>query len=406
MAYYLEGEKMNHYPPVLILDLSATGIAVARILGNHGVDVYGADLGKISIGRFSKYVKKPAFGYKIEIDSHFLDMLTYFAKNFNNKPVLLPCSDIFIEFVSKYYGILKDFFSIQESLAPSISTKFLDKREFYKMCEEYNIPYPKTIRLSGYETVSEIVKKLKFPMILKPYLIHKWKKYLKGKKVILIQYVDELEYILKKEKKLLQDSLLQEVIPSSEKNIYIFKGYFGKDGELRASFTGRKIRQYPPNFGSFSLAESIENEEVKQMSINFLRKARFKGLCGTEFKYDQRDGSYKIIEINIRPQLWEDLTRLAEAEVLWAAYCDLAGVNLASQNKQKNNIKFAYLLRDLYSALCQIKNGDLRFIEWLKSYSNLKGDALIDLKDLKLLIGIPIYIISQFYLYKIKPFLS
>lgn len=397
---------MNHYPPVLILDLSATGIAVARILGNHGVDVYGADLGKISIGRFSKYVKKPAFGYKIEIDSHFLDMLTYFAKNFNNKPVLLPCSDIFIEFVSKYYGILKDFFSIQESLAPSISTKFLDKREFYKMCEEYNIPYPKTIRLSGYETVSEIVKKLKFPMILKPYLIHKWKKYLKGKKVILIQYVDELEYILKKEKKLLQDSLLQEVIPSSEKNIYIFKGYFGKDGELRASFTGRKIRQYPPNFGSFSLAESIENEEVKQMSINFLRKARFKGLCGTEFKYDQRDGSYKIIEINIRPQLWEDLTRLAEAEVLWAAYCDLAGVNLASQNKQKNNIKFAYLLRDLYSALCQIKNGDLRFIEWLKSYSNLKGDALIDLKDLKLLIGIPIYIISQFYLYKIKPFLS
>ena len=397
---------MNHYPPVLILDLSATGIAVARILGNHGVDVYGADLGKISIGRFSKYVKKPAFGYKIEIDSHFLDMLTYFAKNFNNKPVLLPCSDIFIEFVSKYYGILKDFFSIQESLAPSISTKFLDKREFYKMCEEYNIPYPKTIRLSGYETVSEIVKKLKFPMILKPYLIHKWKKYLKGKKVIFIQYVDELEYILKKEKKLLQDSLLQEVIPSSEKNIYIFKGYFGKDGELRASFTGRKIRQYPPNFGSFSLAESIENEEVKQMSINFLRKARFKGLCGTEFKYDQRDGSYKIIEINIRPQLWEDLTRLAEAEVLWAAYCDLAGVNLASQNKQKNNIKFAYLLRDLYSALCQIKNGDLRFIEWLKSYSNLKGDALIDLKDLKLLIGIPIYIISQFYLYKIKPFLS
>lgn len=397
---------MNHYPPVLILDLSATGIAVARILGNHGVDVYGADLSKISIGRFSKYVKKPAFGYKIEIDSHFLDMLTYFAKSFNNKPVLLPCSDVFIEFVSKYYGILKDFFAIQESLAPTISSRFLDKREFYKMCEEYNIPYPKTIRLSGYEMASEIVKKLKFPMILKPYLIHKWKKYLKGKKVIFIQNADELEHILKKEKNLLKDSLLQEIIPGSEENIYIFKGYFGKDGELRAFFTGRKIRQYPPNFGSFSLAESIENEEVKQMSINFLRRAKFKGLCGTEFKYDQRDSYYKIIEINIRPQLWEDLTRLAEAEVLWVAYCDLAGINFTSQNKQKNNVKFAYLLRDLYSALYQIKNGELRFIEWLKSYSNLKGDALIDFKDWKLLIGIPIYVISQLYLYKIKPFLS
>ena len=37
-------------PPALVLDLSATGVAVARMLASHGVDVYGAEARVDSIG--------------------------------------------------------------------------------------------------------------------------------------------------------------------------------------------------------------------------------------------------------------------------------------------------------------------------------------------------------------------
>jgi len=394
---------MKSYPPALILDLSATGLAVARILSKHGVDAYGADIYNLSIGRFSKYVKRPSFGYKVSLDSRFLDQLIKFAKKFDTKPVLFPSSDVFIEFVSKHYEILKKYYHLQESLAPNISNKFLNKMEFYKLCEKYNMVYPKTLILTGKESPAQVIEKLRFPIILKPHLIHKWRKHLKGKKVIYIKNLSELENVFKVEKDLLVNSVLQEVIPGPEENIFIFKGYFDRKGNLKAHFVGRKIRQYPPYFGSFSLAESVENEEVKKLSVDFLQRLKFKGLCGTEFKYDYRDRDYKIIEINIRPQLWEDLTRLAGAEVLWVAYCDLAGLESPQCNKQINYVKLSYLIRDIYSAFIQIKDGELKFKKWIQSYSNLRGDAIFEMKDWKLLIGFPLYVMSQFYFFKIRP---
>lgn len=391
------------YPPVLVLDLSATGLAVARILSKHGVHVYGADIHSLSIGKFSKYVKKPSFGYKVHLGLEFLDQMIEFAKNFDTKPVLFPSSDVFIEFVSEHYSEIKKYFSLQESLSSETSKKFLNKKEFYKLCEENGVKYPKTMTLKGTENLDEIIGKMRFPLILKPHFIHKWKDYLKGRKVIYIKNEIDLDHVLNIEKDLLKDSVLQEVILGPETNIYIFKGYFDKNSNLKSYFVGKKIRQYPPYFGSFSIAESIENEEIKNLSVEFLEKVKFKGLCGTEFKYDQRDNDYKIIEINIRPQLWEDLTRLARREVLWSAYCDLAGFEVPSESEQRKGVKLVYLIRDIYSSIILLKNRDHNILEWIKSYKNVKGGALFDLKDWKLIFGIPLYFLSQLYEFKIKP---
>ena len=398
--------QMNNYPPALILDLSATGLAVARILSKHNVKVYGCDVHTLSIGRFSKYVKKPFFGYKIELNDQFLNQLIEFSNNFNEKPVLFPSSDIFIEFVSAHYEILRKSYRMQASLNPEICKNFLNKMNFYKLCDQFGVNYPQTVILHGNESIDEIVNKLRFPIILKPHLIHKWKDYLKGKKVVYIKNPKDLETIFNLKKNFLSECVLQEVIPGPETNIYIFKGYFNKHNELLAYFVGRKIRQFPPYFGSFSLAESIENEEVKKLSEDFLKKLKFEGLCGTEFKYDEREGNYKIIEINIRPQLWEDLTRLAKREVCWVAYCDLAELSPGFLPKQLNGVRLVYILRDLYSGFVLFKNRNHNILQWLKSYFKVRGDALFDWRDLKLLLGIPLYFLAQFYLYKIKPFIK
>lgn len=395
---------MNNFPPALVLDLSATGLAVARILSKHGVKVYGCDIHAFAIGRFSKYVKRPFFGYKVELNELFLDQLIKFSQNFNEKPVLFPSSDIFLEFVSANYEVLKKYYHMQPSLEPEICKKFLNKMEFYKLCETMSVNYPKTIILKGDENIDEIVNKLRFPMILKPHLIHRWKDYLKGKKVVYIKNIEDLKFVFKVEKNLLNASVLQEVIPGPETYIYIFKGYFNKNSELICYFVGRKIRQFPPYFGSFSLAESRENEEIKKLSEDFLRGIKFKGLCGTEFKYDPRDNDYKILEINIRPQLWEALTALAKREVVWFAYCDLAGLRIPPLPEQVNGVKLVYLLRDLYSGAVLLKNREHNIFQWLKSYLKVRGEALFEWGDWELLWGIPFYYFYQFYLFKIKSY--
>lgn len=394
---------MKEYSPALILDLSATGISVARILASHHVEVFGADTWSQSIGRYSKHVKRPSFGYQID-GNGFMEKLIDFSEKCSKKPVLIPCSDTFIELVSNNFDTLSKHFLMQSSLSPDVSRHFLNKRMFYKMCDSYGVAYPKTIFISGEEKADEIITEMRFPLILKPDLIHKWKRYLSGNKVMVIEDERKLKQVFKAHKLILSNSTIQEVIPGREDQIFIFKGYYDDSCNLRAYFTGRKIRQYPPNFGSGSLAESIRNDDVLKLSKEFLEKFEFKGLCGTEYKYDSRDGCYKMIEINIRPQLWEDLTRIAGCEIVWTMYCDLTGLDVQEMTPQKNGIKWCYLERDLPSSLWFLWRGELSIKKWLASYKNVKSDAIIDFSDWKLICAIPAHALGQFYRYKIKSY--
>lgn len=389
---------MNDLPVALVLSLSASGVAVARSLAAHKVSVYGADH-QFAAGLFSRYIKKPNFGYQVALDNNFLENLIIFAEAKKLKPVLLPSDDRFMEFVSHHYDILKEHFILQESLKPDVCQLFLDKKIFYELCGQHNIKYPKTAFITGQESVGDIIHKIRFPMILKPHIIHKWKRKLRGQKVIMIRNKEELEIVLNQWRDNLEHMVIQEVIEGKESDIWIFKGYFNQHGEIIDFFTGRKLRQYPPGFGSASLAESASNDKIAEISIDFLTQLKFQGLCGTELKYDHRDNEYKIIEINIRPQLWDDLMRVAGKEILWVAYCDMTGNEITVRSNQMNGIKWGYLTRDILSALWHMEKNNLLFSEWIKSYRKLHSEALFDIKDLKMFLGIPLYTFYQFYRY-------
>ena len=137
-------KKKDDFPPVLVLDLSATGLAVGRILDQYGIDVYGADFNNYTIGQYSKYIKKLHRSGVLKKNS-FISSLVNFSKMFKLKPVLFPCSDRFIELVSENFNVLKQYYILQDSLSPSIAPIYLNKREFYKLCEKFDVNLPKTI---------------------------------------------------------------------------------------------------------------------------------------------------------------------------------------------------------------------------------------------------------------------
>jgi D-aspartate ligase len=406
----MTAEDMTHngsdMPVALVLGLDATGLAVGRILAVRGVAVYGVEFREDTIANYSRYIKRPNFGSKVDLSGAFLEQLVGFAKSYDKKPVLIPADDVFIEFVSDHFEILEKSFSIQVSQSPAVCPYFLNKKKFYLLCEEYGVACPVTLFLGGGEKVEDIVDTLKFPLILKPNLIHKWKEYLGGRKVVVINTPAELRNIFMRHSSIIADSMLQEIIPGGEDNLYLFKGYSGRDGKVKATFTGRKIRQYPPNFGTGSLAESVCNKTVEMISVKFLEAMKFQGLCGSEFKYDERDGLYKMIEINIRPQTWEDLTRIADRDILWTAYCDLAGLEVPEPVSQKEGVKWVYLTRDVFSAFWHMRHENMKVGDWVRSYKGIKTDALIDFKDMRLLARLPGYTFSQINKYRIKPFLQ
>ena len=59
------------------------------------------------------------------------------------------------------------------------------------------------------------------------------------------------------------------------------------------------------NFGFTStLVETVERPEVEAAAARFLASLDFSGLVEIEFKYDARDSSYKILDVNARAWTW------------------------------------------------------------------------------------------------------
>jgi predicted ATP-grasp superfamily ATP-dependent carboligase len=155
--------------------------------------------------------------------------------------------------------------------------------------------------------------------------------------------------------------LVQEIIPGAESEITLFGGYMDTAGEPRQAFTGRKLRQYPPGFGSASLVTGEQCAETLALTVDFLRRIGFRGICGAEYKRDPRDGRLKIIEINPRPTLWFQATHDAGKRITEAAVRDLAGGQARADARQDESVRWRYGLKDLASARFYRRDGG-RFV--------------------------------------------
>lgn len=116
--------------------------------------------------------------------------------------------------------------------------------------------------------------------------------------------------------------VIQEHIEGPVNQLYTFAAYSGEGGEVRASFTGRKLHQWPKDFGTARLAESVYAPDVEEMGTALLKHWGYRGISLTEFKRDQ-NGQLRLIEVNVRPGGWpERLAQVCGANLVLAAYED------------------------------------------------------------------------------------
>jgi D-aspartate ligase len=122
--------------------------------------------------------------------------------------------------------------------------------------------------------------------------------------------------------------LLQEFVPGPPTSHVFLDGYVDRSGVMRACLARRRLRMHPRALGNSTLSVTIALDEVSE-ALDSLRRLfeglGYVGLFDAEFKLDERDGLFKILEVNARP--WWQLA-LAEAsglEVCVMAYCDALG---------------------------------------------------------------------------------
>ncbi|MCO5054639.1 MAG: hypothetical protein M9902_03320 [Thermomonas sp.] len=279
------------------------------------------------------------------------------AAKAGHRPLLVPTNDVFIEFILQRANRLAEKFVFPDGYR-GLAARLLDKMSFNALCLEHGVATPGVWQAPDRDALAALAPSLPFPCILKPALIHRAREFLRGRKVLLVRNRAEYEACLATMPDGLGKWFVQEIIPGPESNITLFAGYIDKCGTAQQTFTARKLRQYPPGFGSASLVTSERCEETEATTLRFLDRIGFHGICGAEYKRDPRDGQLKIIEINPRPTLWFQIAHDAGRRVVEAAAHDLGQGEAPVERPQEPSVCWRYSIKDLAAARFYRRKGD------------------------------------------------
>ena len=368
--------------PVVVLNCDLGAIAIMRTLGYLGVDVYGVSNNERSYAFRSRYCRRKLIVPYGEGDfAALLESLESLARELPSKPILIATSDETAIAVAENYERLSSSYLIAQN-GGSIVATLADKMTMFGLAREHGLPAPHTILPTTMQEAEDYARSVSYPVVLKGAMGNRLYQQT-GKKMVFVNSAAELmeQYAA------LQDPerpnlMIQEVIPGSDDQVYIFNGYFNRDSDCLVGYTGRKIRQFPIHVGCASLGECCWVPEVADITIAFMKKIGYRGILDIGYRLDPRDGGYKVLDINPRVgQAFRIFVSEDNLDVVRALYLDMTNQPIPTDSPRREGRRWVIEDYDLTSMIDYFQEGSLGFGEWIRSFKNLEEGAWFALKD-------------------------
>lgn len=371
-------ERVNsaEMPAALVFNCHITGLAVARSLGKRGVPVIGLDRDENGYGLHSKLTAVAGrCPYPLDDERAFIDLLLEIGAELKRKAVLFPCLDEWVFAVARHRPELEKYFLIPLSDLETVE-RILDKNLLYRKCDALRIPIPRTWYV-GEQTPDQIAAEIEFPCIVKPALQREFTNEF-GEKVFRVETRDAFLEMCGRASH--HPLLAQEIIGAGVDGFYSLCSYIGRDGEAKGAFVGRKLEQYPPDFGTACLVDSRYIGEIVERGVDVLREFGYYGTSEVEFLRDERDGEFKLLDINTRVWKWIGLPIAAGVDLPWLAYADAVYGRVKTAGRQREGLRWVYL-KD-YVALRRATSGidetTLSEKDWLELVAGEDGGGIVD----------------------------
>lgn len=248
----------------------------------------------------------------------------------------------------------------------------LDKEQFSTICEAAGVRAPRTLRpgegLGALEAMRE-------PLLVKPRRKTSWKDIQrdlfegKGKARVFptrsallshpafARFRDEL--------------IIQEHIGGGVGDLVSFHAFADEEGQLLASFCGRKVRTYPAFAGESSLIELTTDAEVDAAGRDIAARLGLKGPFKIDLIRDAESGELYTLEINARYTLWHYLGAVSGVNLPVVAYDLLVhGQRPQLEPRPAPRYRWLNLYRDWMAFREQREDGSLRLRDWLRSVTS------------------------------------
>ncbi len=300
--------KVNIIPVLIGADMNCYSVARAfHELDNKHIS-YAFGRWQMGETMYSDIIK---FKQVEDIDNKdtLIKVITDFANSKkDSKLIVIGCTD---DYASLLIEVKDDL--PQNCIAPYIDVllrdKLVNKDDFYKMCDEYGLLYPKTVNITQKTDAQELTEEklgFKYPVIIKPSSsIRYWKFPFDGMKKVYVSYsAQESEKILRNIFNSGYDDimLVQDMIPGDDSYMRVLTAYCDKNHNVRMMCMGHVgLEEHTPKaIGNHAAIITEYNEQVMTSIKEFLQKIKYTGYANFDIKYDTRDGTYRIFEINLR----------------------------------------------------------------------------------------------------------
>jgi predicted ATP-grasp superfamily ATP-dependent carboligase len=362
--------------PVLVLQMQHHGaLGAMRSLGRLGVPMYGVHPTRRPVASFSKYCRDV---FALDLDrtppDQCVDCLRDIARGIGSMPLLMPTNDESALFVARNASQLEDRFLFAANPIHVVWSLY-NKQAMYLLAKRLSIPTPDTVFPESLRDVLEFCERAQFPVMLKASDNIRTARHA-GRKMVIARSKDELiGHYHAMEDGSNPSLMIQEYIPGGDHSVWMLNGYFDEHAECLFSITAKKIHQTPVYTGMTALGVCLPNPAIESATKTLVRAVGYKGILDIGYRYDARDGQYKLLDAN--PRLGATFRLFVGhngMDVTRAQYLHFTGQPVPVSSICAGR-KWILEDADLVSCVQYYRDGVLSLREWLGSYRGLKECA-------------------------------
>jgi len=366
----------------VVMGGSVNGLSFARSLGRRGVPVLILD-SDWGIGMYTRYANTQIIPSTFTHEDEWVAFHDHIGSQLERPGVIFPTSDEHALFIARNASSLERYFRF---FGPTLEIleSIIDKKKQYLTAKEAGIPIPQTFFPESDDNITEIAERMSYPCILKSYKSFLRHKKHKGK-VIIASSADDL---IQRYRQISSDEIkfmIQEIIPGEDNMLYGYLSLWDSGSNEYAWVTKQKLRQNPPYYGDGSLQITVDAPEVRNLSIQLLNAFNYTGFSGIEYKHDQRDGTYRLMEINPRTVSGNQIAISAGVDFPWIGYLVLTEGGKADSSNSRHSfqpgVKYINEEWDFKAFRAFRRSGQLTFGAWLKSIKGARAKAIFAFDD-------------------------
>ena len=329
-------------PAALVMNTHITGLAVTRSLGRAGVPVLGLDDERGGLGQHSRHLAGLGLvpGPTVDGGAALADHLEALGPSFGERPVLMPTNDDWVLALARHRERLEPHYRYPFA-AYEVVQRALSKTELYRTCGALGVEVPQTWYLDEGRSPEQVATEVDYPCVLKPddsrgfYGAFRAKVFVVDTPAAFVERcAAAAAYGL--------TLVAQRWIGTEPGGFWSVASYLSPDGALRGVFTGRKLEQWPPDFGTSCLADARWDPQIADAGVRVLQALGYHGISEIEFVRDAATGRLLLLDVNTRAWKWVGLPVAAGVDLPLLAYRDAVGDGFDS-GPQRDGVRWTFL---------------------------------------------------------------